>query len=189
MKILDFDLDGNHFIIEADAVPFPKVSNRIKSLKPRRFFQNVQVYKEVNEGILPFQIKAVSWYGRQLTPYDALKDIIGRISRNETGKLTVQYICPQLKEYLDEFKKYPAITGERTIPYFIFHNDDIARLGYATNEFLYYVDRNDMPLMFHTDDGTIVADNEFANIGLFESEENVENGTETLLAFTEYPPM
>ena len=55
------------------------------------------------------------------------------------------------------FKKYPAIHGERTIPYFIFHHGDIVRLCYATNEFLYYVGDDDMPLMFHTDDGTLVS--------------------------------
>ena len=84
------------------------------------------------------------------------------------------------------FKKYPAIHGERTIPYFIFHRGDIARLCYATNEFLYYVGDDDMPLMFRTDDGTLVSDNEFAEIGLCESEQNVEDGTEHLLPFTGY---
>ena len=43
-----------------------------------------------------------------------------------------------------------------------------------------------MPLMFRTDDGTLVSDNEFAYMGLYESEENVENGTEHILPFTDY---
>jgi len=62
----------------------------------------------------------------------------------------------------------------------------MARLAYATNEFLYYEDSNGMPLMFRTDDGTLVSDNEFADMGLYESEENVENGTEHILPFTDY---
>ena len=40
--------------------------------------------------------------------------------------------------------------------------------------------------MFRTDDGTLVSDNEFADIGFTESEQNVEDGTEHLLAFTDY---
>ena len=40
--------------------------------------------------------------------------------------------------------------------------------------------------MFRTDDGTLVSDNEFAEIGFSESEQNVEDGTEHLLPFTEY---
>ena len=43
-----------------------------------------------------------------------------------------------------------------------------------------------MPLMFRTIDGTLVSDNEFADMGLYESEENVENGTEHILPFTDY---
>lgn len=58
--------------------------------------------------------------------------------------------------------------------------------AYATNEFLYYEDSNYMPLMFRTVDGTLVSDNEFADMGLYESEENVENGTEHILPFTDY---
>ena len=37
-----------------------------------------------------------------------------------------------------------------------------------------------------TVDGTLVSDNEFADMGLYESEENVENGTEHILPFTDY---
>ena len=40
--------------------------------------------------------------------------------------------------------------------------------------------------MFRTVDGTLVSDNEFADMGLYESEENVENGTEQILPFTDY---
>lgn len=149
-------------------------------------FENTQIYKETDGVVSPFQITAVAWAGYQLTSDHALDDVLGRISRNETGKLTVHDICPELQAFLDVFKKYSAINGERTVPYFIFYDGDIARLAYATNEFLYYEDNNGMPLMFRTNDGTLVADNEFANMGLYESEENVENGMELALPFTEY---
>ena len=186
MKILDFDLEGNHFIIEADISLRQKADDNTESHWPRYFFENTQVYKETDGVVSPFPITAVTWYGCQLTANHALEDVIERITRNEIGKLTVREVCPELQAFLDEFKKYPAISGERTIPYFIFHRGDIAKLAYATNEFLYYVDSSDMPLMFRTDDGTLVSDNEFADIGLCESEENVENGTEQILSFTDY---
>ena len=186
MKILDFDLEGNHFIIEADVSPRQKTDEDMECQCLQYNFENAQVYKETDGVISPFQITAVAWAGYHLIPDDALKDMIGRISRNETGTLTVHYICPELKRFLDEFKKYPAINRERTVPYFIFHRDDIARLVYATNEFLYYADSDDMPLMFRTNDGTLVADNEFADMGLYESEQNVEEGTEHILSFTDY---
>ena len=63
---------------------------------------------------------------------------------------------------------------------------DIARLAYATNWFLYYADGNNMPIMFRTDDGTLISNNEFADIGLFNSKQCVQDGTERILPFTEY---
>ena len=189
MKILDFDLEGSHFIMEAEVSKRQKTDDDDDDMVCQwlgYLFENTQIYKETDGIVSPFQITAVAWAGYQLTADHALRDVIGRISRNETGKLTVHYVCPELQEFLDMFKKYPAIHGERTIPYFIFHRGDVARLCYATNEFLYYVGDDDMPLMFRTDDGTLVSDNEFAEIGLCESEQNVEDGTEHLLPFTGY---
>lgn len=189
MKILDFDLEGSHFIMEAEVSKRQKAADDDDDMACQwlgYFFDDTQVYKETGGIVSPFQITAVAWAGYQLTADHALRDVLGRISRNETGKLTVHYVCPELQEFFDIFKKYPAIHGERTIPYFIFHHGDIAKLCYATNEFLYYMGDDDMPLMFRTDDGTLVSDNEFADIGLCESEQNVEDGTEQLLPFTDY---
>ena len=159
MKILDFDLEGNHFIIEADVSPHQKADDEMECQWLQYDFENAQVYKETDGIVSPFQITAVAWEGYQVTADHALNDVIGRISRNETGTLTVHYVCPELQAFFDELKKYPAINGERTVPYFIFHSGDMARLAYATNEFLYYEDSNGMPLMFRTDDGTLVSDN------------------------------
>ena len=140
MKILDFDLEGNHFIIEADVSPHQKADDEMECQWLQYDFENAQVYKETDGIVPPFQITAVAWAGYQVTADHALNDVIGRISRNETGTLTVHYVCPELQAFFDELKKYPAINGERTVPYFIFHSGDMARLAYATNEFLYYED-------------------------------------------------
>lgn len=189
MKILDFDLEGSHFIMDSEVSKRQKADydgNDMVCQWLGYLFEDTQVYKETDGVVAPFQITAVAWAGYQLTADHALRDVLGRISRNETGKLTVHYVCPELQAFLDVFKKYPAIHGERTVPYFIFHGGDIARLSYATNEFLYYVADDDMLLMFRTNDGTLVSDNEFADIGLCESEKNVEDGTEHILPFTAY---
>ena len=112
MKILDFDLEGSHFIIEADISPRQEADDDMECQWLRFDFDNTQVYKETDGAVSPFQITAVAWAGYQLTADHALKDVIGRISRNETGKLTVHYICPELQEFFDELKKYPAISGD-----------------------------------------------------------------------------
>ena len=113
MKILDFDLEGSHFIIEADISPRQEADDDMECQWLRYDFDNTQVYKETDGAVSPFQITAVAWAGYQLTADHALKDVIGRISRNETGKLTVHYVCPELQEFFDELKKYPAISGKR----------------------------------------------------------------------------
>lgn len=189
MKVLDFLLEGGHYIIDADISWCKKMDKDRGCQWLRRILDDTKVYNVYKEkdGVLsPFIIKAVNWYGIQLTPADALKDVAGRITRNETETLTVNDIWPELKEALDEFKKYPAITGDRIVPYFIYYGGDIAKLDYATDRFLYYLYEYEGILMFRTEDGTVVSDNEFAEMGYWESKENVEKGTEHILPFTEY---
>lgn len=190
MKILDFFLEGGHYIIDADITQFEKTDYDTGCRWLRRILGEPEVYNvyEDKDGILsPFPFKGWNQFGSQMGPVDALRDIAGRITRNETGKLTVNYIWPELKEALDEFQRYPAITGDRTVPYFIYYGYDIAQLAYATNEFLYYYLRcYDELLMFRTSDGTVVSDNGFAEIGLSYSEEGVAEGTEYILPFTDY---
>ena len=118
MKILDFDLEGSHFIIEADISLRQKADDNMESHWPRYFFENTQVYKETDGVISPFPITAVTWYG-----------------------------CP--------------ITAN-------------------------HAHGNNMPVMFRTDDGTLISNNEFADIGLFDSKQRVQEGTEYILPFTEY---
>ena len=104
MKILDFDLEGNHFIMEAEVSKRQKADDDVVCQWLRYLFENTQVYKETDGVVSPFRITGVAWAGYQLTPDHALRDVIGRISRNETGKLTVHYICSELQEFLDMFK-------------------------------------------------------------------------------------
>ena len=182
-------MEGGHYIIDADISWCKKMDKDRGCQWLRRILDDTKVYNVYKEkdGVLsPFIIKAVNWYGIQLTPADALKDVAGRITRNETETLTVNDIWPEFKEALDEFKKYPAITGDRIVPYFIYYGGDIAKLDYATDRFLYYLYEYEGLLMFRTEDGTVVSDNEFAEMGYWESKENVEKGTEHILPFTEY---
>lgn len=191
MKILDFVLEGGHYIIDADISCWKKTDRDRGCQWLRRILDETEVchvYKEVDGVISPFTIAAVNWFGERQTPADALKDAAGRITRNETGSFAVNDIWPELREALDEFKKYPAITGGRIVPYFIYYRGDIAKLDYATDRFLYYLYDHEGILMFRTNDGTVVSDNEFAEMGYWDSKENVEKGAEHILLFTKYSP-
>ena len=67
MKILDFDLEGSHFIIEADVSPHPKADDEMECQGLQYDFENAQVYKETDGVVSPFQITAVAWAGYQVT--------------------------------------------------------------------------------------------------------------------------
>ena len=90
------------------------------------------------------------------------------------------------KYYPDIVAKYPAYVTKRELCEICHICPKTAYNLEQQGEIPYYEDSNYMPLMFRTDDGTLVSDNEFADIGLCESEENVENGTEHILPFTDY---
>ena len=111
MKILDFDLEGNHFIIEADVSPRQEADDDMECQWLRYDFDNTQIYKETDSVVSPFQITAVAWEGYQLTADHALNDVIGRISRNEIGKLTVHCVCPELQEFLMNLKNIQQSAG------------------------------------------------------------------------------
>lgn len=189
MKILDIILEGGHYIFDADISWYKKTGKDRGCQWLERMLHDIKVdnmYKETDGVLSPFVIKATNWYGVRQTPDDALQDVAGRITRNERGTLTVNDIWSELEEALDEFKKYPAITGDRIIPYFIYNGKYIARLVYATDRFLYYLYNLEGLLMFRTEDGTVVSDNEFAEMGYWDSKENVEKGIEHSLPFTKY---
>ena len=56
MKILDFDLEGSHFIIEADIAPRQEADDDMECQWLRYDFDNTQVYKETDGAVSPFQI-------------------------------------------------------------------------------------------------------------------------------------
>ena len=61
MKILDFDLEGNNFIIEEDISLRQKADDNMKSHWPHYFFETTKVYKEIDGVVSPFPITADTW--------------------------------------------------------------------------------------------------------------------------------
>lgn len=185
MRLLEFKIENQHFLLNGEVRQCKKIDS--DDGERRYLFEATEMQKESNGIFEPYKVTAVTFIGQRLNADDVLMDIAGRMSRNETGKLEVLYTHPELKRILDEFKKYPAIdNGDRIIPFFIMYRDVLARLKYATNEFLFYLSDDGLPIMYRTSDGSLVSDNEFADMGLALSEENVENGSEYVLEFKEY---
>ena len=76
----------------------------------------------------------------------------------------------------------------RDIPYKVLGGPSFAEypLIYATDQYLYYAYDPDAVLMIKTDTGELVSDNCFAEMGLYDSQEAVDAGTEKLLEFKEF---
>lgn len=145
------------------------------------------VYEYIEGEKKEFIITTVDWAGRRLNTLDAFNDIISRLSRNETGWMRINNLDISLRNLVETFHRHSALTWEgRNIPYFILFDGYMAALAFATDQFLYYENEMGDILMFSTADGTLISDNEFAEIGFEESQEMSADGQETVLSFTKY---
>lgn len=141
---------------------------------------NIMMYEWTSEGKKPFRPNKTAWAGYEITVYHAFDDLMNRLTRNETGIVSVLYLDSEIKAHVESFRKKPALEFEgRKIPYEVIYEREVYHLAYATDRFLYYVDKYDtLIIMLHTNDGTLVADNAFAEIGFYESQQDVEEGKE-----------
>ena len=98
MKILDFDLEGSHFIIEADISPRQEADDDMECQWLRFDFDNTQVYKETDGAVSPFQITAVAWAGYQLTA----------VVKNEIWNRSFPADSRILFEFIKKFLKFRA---------------------------------------------------------------------------------
>lgn len=134
--------------------------------------------KEITEaGEVPFQITAKHWIGEQITEWEALCDVISRYMRKESG-FQVLYMHEELKAYLDTCNEY-LHTEYRELPYKIRHGYFLYEyeLLLVTDAYTFYGD-GESALMLQTDTGEVISDNCFAEDGLLQSLEAIEEGEE-----------
>lgn len=97
------------------------------------------------------------------------------------------YLDSELENYVALFlQRTAAEFNGRKIPYEILFKEERAHLVFATDQFLYYLDELGCINMFRTCDGTLVSDNEFAEIGFYESTDAIETGEEVKIDFKSY---
>lgn len=157
---------------------------------PYLLFNDGEMYQVVNGKEEPFTLRVKDDAGNRFTPQEVIQDCMERLARNETGGFEVEYACDLIQAYVKAFKETVANSSlARPIPYFIIFNDRLLKLSYATDMFLFYDDELEMPVMFRTIDGSLVSNNEFADIGLYESMDAVQAKKETLLTIQAYPDM
>lgn len=189
-KLMEFKIKPNrepatlrHFEIWADNISFKDHENKI----PVCTADGILMYEFTGTEKVPYQPNRRDWYGNIITVDDAFYDILGRLTRNETEMLNVIYLDSDLENYVSLFLgRTAAEFSGRKIPYEILFKGGIAQLVLATDQFLYYLDELDFINMFRTCDGTLVSDNEFAEIGFYESEDAIGTGGEVKIDFQSY---
>lgn len=193
MLLLDFGMQyeekgertRKRFTLHGDA---PELRLDMNSF-PYIHIQNGKMFEIVNGEAQPFTPRPKNDTGEPFSVAEVLQDLLMRIIRNETGIMELVSVNEIVSAYRKAFRGTIATFRTREIPYFIIFDKRFLKLVYATDRFLFYDDELEMPVMFRTDDGTLVSNNEFAEIGFWESVDAVKNGAESELEFKTYPDL
>lgn len=169
--ILDIEGKSRHFLFEGDVEIGDEIS-----------FDDLEVKEVEAETVKPYVITAKTWAGQQLTPYDAIGDVLSKYTRGATDFHLISMYEP-LKAYLDELKKDCVVVGNEAIPKKIVYDSFLHEyeLMYATDQYTYYTEFGDSYLMLATDTRELLATSFFAECGYWDSVENVTSGKEVLL--------
>ena len=165
----------------------PEIRLNLNAL-PYIHIQNGKMFEIENGNAQPFTPRLKINTGKPFSVEEVLQDVVMRLARNETGVMDPVFVNEVVKTYAEAFHKTIAAHQGRNIPYYILFDKRFLKLEFATDRFLYYDDELEMPVMFRTEDGTLVSNNEFSEIGYLDSLDAIELGEESVLAF-EAPPV
>lgn len=191
MLILDFWMQyeekGQHskkrFMLYGDVPEFRLDQDSL----PYLHIQNGRITEIKNGYAQPFTPRPKNNTGEPFSVEEVLQDVLLRLARNETGVMEPVFVSEVVKTYVEAFHKAIAAHKGRDIPYYIIFDRRFLKLMFATDRFLFYDDSLEMPVMFRTEDGTLVSNNEFAEIGYQESVDAIEEGTEKAVEFKTFP--
>ena len=179
MNLLKCYLEERYFEFEGN-IEFEDNGNRDC---PYISFCELEIYEIKGELRERFEPKGYTWSGTEIDCYYAINDVLGRYSRNETGGFVMLFLCDPLKEHYDKYRKDIAITiGSLQVPQKILFGNGpyIYDLALVTDKHIYY-EYADHILMLDSKDGTITSDNYFAEVGCWNSIEEIQKGNEKLL--------
>lgn len=128
-----------------------------------------------------------SWAGHKYNATDVLEFFIAAIIRGDDSHRAL-YIDDGLNEYIDSYTSNVAVSvAGKTIPSRIPNNKlyCVYQLYLVTDQYTYYL-HDDEVLMLSTENHIVVSDNYFAEVGFWDSVNNIKQGKETLL-FGELP--
>ena len=177
--LVTFEVEGDTFNIYGS---YECDKNTGKYTYPE--FYDLTAKKIIGGKEVDYEPHGQSWTGRNYMVEDLIRDFIAKSTVNSLLYSTI-FIESGLQDIINQFNKAEAIVltvGDLQIPKAIMSYDlyNIYELVLVTNDYIYYA-CDDMTLMFTTSTHEIVSDNYFAEVGYWDSVENVKSGKETLL--------
>lgn len=185
-----FEVDGNKYNIYGrfdieESSEFDISSTLMKKIK----FNHPEFYditaKKVTDGVEEdYTPTGETWLGRKYVPADMIQFLVSALTRGDNNYKSF-YLNKKLQDVVKEYTNYEMIaTTVNNIPVNkrVLSNNmyDLYQLMLVTNTYAYYV-KDDAILMISIEDHSIVSDNYFAEVGYWDSIQNIDNNTETLI--------
>lgn len=178
-----FEVEGNKYNIygnyeienDTDYIGNPYIYPEFSELSAKQIVDD----KEVD-----FKLTGCTWTGRGYVVENMISDFLAK-EILDSKLYKAYYIESGLQKIIDCYHREDNIVTVRNglrIPKYILSNEmfGIYELTLVTNEYIYYM-YADRVLMFSTDTYEVVSDNYFAEVGYWDSIQNIDNTTETLI--------
>ena len=144
---------------------------------PLPLFSDITLQKVENGNAIDWAPTATTWAGIPINSEDAMESMVGRLTAGDET-VEVIYLSDEIQKFVTQYKEEIAFEYEgRKIPKYIYHGTDgTLDLAFATDHFCYY-GLEDL-IMLRTNNGELVSDNAFAEIGFYDSVEAVKGKEE-----------
>ena len=118
-----------------------------------------------------------TWQGDTLTEEDAVYEVIFMAECDAAGMAGIIYMDACIKDVISYYQKEYVEYDSRRIPLKICRGEfaDLYELRLVTDHYIFY-GCDDMLLMLRTENGELVSDNYFAEIGYCEELEDISKG-------------
>lgn len=145
-------------------------------------FFDLTAREVVNGKGTDFEPSGHTWAGRKYDVEDMISTFLSSLIKN-SDEYKSFYLDAGLQEMVGEYTKDVVLSLKgKEIPRRILSVDmfNLYELLFVTNEYIYY-NHDELILMLTSDTHEVVSDNYFAEVGLFDSFDNVLARTETLI--------
>ena len=179
-EVFHYNVYGNYTFEEGEEA---ESSNEFHFQRP--IFSDVYATQLLDGKEIPYVPTKRSWNGRRFVVDDMLENVLAYHILGNTQTCQLLYIEEGLKAFIDSFHTDDnfvlEVSGLKIYKHALSLDlSDLLTLNLVTKECIYYV--SDCKFyMLDTSDHFLLSDNEFAEMGYWDSIEEIQNGSDTLL--------